>query len=92
MTLQEELNGIDLANQAPLAALDRGYVYWLSVARQLDLSEDERIIWARTRAFIDPDRVKWNAPGLGNSLDTIERDQRRRYGQIKKALAYHIGS
>ena len=62
LSLQEELNGIDLANQAPLAALDRGYIDWLDQAHQLHMPEDEGVLWARTRSFLDPDTGKWNAP------------------------------
>lgn len=63
LSLAEELNGIDLANQAPLAALDRGYINWLAKlkksgyanANQRSMGEQECIIWARTHAFLDPD-------------------------------------
>lgn len=87
LSLLEELNGIDLANQAPLAALDRGYISWLHVAKQRGLSE--QIIWARTKAFLDPDTGIWDAPGLGNNWDAIYYDQRRRYRAIERALVQH---
>lgn len=86
LSLEAELNGIDLANQAPLAALDRGYIDWLHQAQQLPISEGERIVWARTRAFIDPDTGQWNAPGLGNTLESITWDQTRRYQAIEQVL------
>ena len=89
LSLLEELNGIDLANQAPLAALDRGYIYWLYAAKQQSMSISERIVWARTKAFIDPDTGYWDAPGLGNHWDTIYRDQLRRYDAIERALGEH---
>ncbi|MBD0336168.1 MAG: hypothetical protein ICV62_11820 [Cyanobacteria bacterium Co-bin13] len=87
LSLQETLNGIDLANQAPLAALGRGsYVDWLAQARKMGMSGDEAIVWARTRAFLDPDTQRWNAPGLGNNVYSISRDQERRMLAIARAL------
>lgn len=86
LTQAELLNGIDLANQAPQAALDRGgYIDWLAKARQQGMSGDEAILWARTRSFIDPDTQKWNAPGLGNTVENISRDQDRRMKAIDAA-------
>lgn len=89
LTLEETLNGIDLANQAPTAALDRGYVDWLFKAKKIGLRGQEAILWARTRAFLDPDTDRWNAPGLGNSVHTITRDQTRRQQAIAQAIAAH---
>ena len=86
LTLAEELNGIDLANQAPLAALDRGYIDWLAIARQQPMNETDRNIWARTRAFLDPDSGRWNAPGLGNTLNSIRWDQARRQQAVQQAI------
>ncbi|MGG6297849.1 hypothetical protein ACQ4M4_25940 [Leptolyngbya sp. AN02str] len=87
LTLEETLNGIDLANQAPLAALDRGgYIDWLVQAKELGMTGDEAILWSRTRSFIDPDSQQWNAPGLGNNIHSISHDQERRMGMITKAL------
>lgn len=86
LSLPEQLNGIDLANQAPLAALDRGYIDWLAKAKRLSLSEDEAILWARTWSYWDPDRQTWNAPGLGNDFRHIESDQHRRQRAIATVL------
>ncbi|WP_008317872.1 hypothetical protein [Leptolyngbya sp. PCC 6406] len=86
LSVLEILNGIDLANQAPLAALDRGYIDWLDQARRLNLGEAEGILWARSRAFLDPDTGRWNAPGLGNSVESISQDQERRQQAIASAL------
>ncbi|MEM7796281.1 MAG: hypothetical protein AAF579_17735 [Cyanobacteria bacterium P01_C01_bin.118] len=82
LSLLEELNGIDLANQAPLAALDRGYINWLAAAKQQPMDSQSQIVWARTKAFLDPDTGYWDAPGLGNHWDAIYRDQQRRYDAI----------
>jgi hypothetical protein len=85
-TQTELLNGIDLANQAPQAALDRGYVDWLAEAKKMGLAGEEAILWARTRAFLDPDTGRWNAPGLGNSVQSITWDQARRQQAIAQAI------
>lgn len=86
LTQAELLNGIDLANQAPQAALDRGgYVERLAEARQQGKAGDAAILWARTQSFIDPDTQQWNAPGLGNTAENIERDQQRRMEAIAAA-------
>lgn len=87
LTLEEKLNGIDLANQAPKAALDRGgYIDWLAESRQLGMTGQEAIAWARTRSFLDPDTQQWNAPGLGNTVHGISHDQERRMQAIARAL------
>ncbi|MBF2034506.1 MAG: hypothetical protein IGR92_03260 [Leptolyngbyaceae cyanobacterium T60_A2020_046] len=87
LTLEELLNGIDLANQAPLAALDRGgYIDWLAQAHGHHMEGLDAIVWARTRSFLDPDTQRWNAPGLGNTVHGISRDQERRAQAIARAL------
>ncbi|WP_250565516.1 hypothetical protein [Adonisia turfae] len=59
LSLAEELNGIDLANQAPLAALDRGYIDWLAIARQQSMSEADRIIWATRLGRLRAEKNNW---------------------------------
>lgn len=87
LTLEEKLNGIDLANQAPKAVLERsGYVEWLAEAHAKGMSGSDAILWARVQSFIDPDTQTWDAPGLGNSEDRITRDQERRMLEIAKAI------
>jgi len=88
LTLEEHLNGIDLANQAPMAALDRGgYIDWLADAKKLGMTGAEAVLWARTRSFLNPDTQQWNAPGLGNNINSISRDQERRMQAIARALS-----
>jgi hypothetical protein len=92
LSLAERLNGLDLANQAPLAALDQGgYIERLAEARRQGKTGNEAIIWARTHAYIDPATQLWNAPGLGNTGHSIERDQARRVLAVEKALNAYDG-
>lgn len=87
LTLEEKLNGIDLANQSPRAALSRGgYIDRLAQARDLRLVGEEAILWARTRSYLDPDTEQWNAPGLGNTAAGVSHDQERRMRAIARAL------
>ncbi|MEM8544293.1 MAG: hypothetical protein AAGF66_09945, partial [Cyanobacteria bacterium P01_H01_bin.119] len=59
----------------------------LTQAQNLGLRGDEAILWARTRAFLNPNTQQWNAPGLGNNIEQITRDQSRRQQAIQKAIA-----
>jgi hypothetical protein len=87
LTLTERLNGIDLANQAPLAALGTpGYVQLLWQARQQGLMGDAAILWARTQSYWNPQHQRWEAPGLGNTAADIRQDQQRRMAAIAQAL------
>lgn len=87
LSLIEKLNGLDLANQAPLAALGKGgYIKRLAQAHRLQLQGEEAISWARTQAYMDPDTKLWDAPGLGNNVYSISKDQERRMSAIDKAL------
>ena len=90
LTIEEKLNGLDLANQAPLAALAEdggGYVDRLQQAREMGLRDAQAILWARTYAYLDPTTNQWNAPGLGNTLDGISQDQQRRLQAVARAIA-----
>ncbi|MBF2078438.1 MAG: hypothetical protein IGR76_07940 [Synechococcales cyanobacterium T60_A2020_003] len=85
--IEEQLNAIDLANQAPKAALSYGgYLDRLQEAYQMGLRGSEAILWARVRSYIDPNTQTWNAPGLGNDAAKIEADQRRRMDAIARAI------
>lgn len=89
MSLEEQLNGIDLANQAPLAALDQGgYIDRLRSARQQGFIGSEAVLWARTYSFMNPRTRTWEAPGLGNTYDSISHDQERRRQAIVRALTH----
>lgn len=92
LTLAEEINGIDLINQAPLAVTEAGgYVERLAEAKKKGLSGDEAILDARVWAFWDADKGGWDAPGLRAYDDlgkeaSIRHDQDRRMGMINQAL------
>ncbi len=88
LTPEELLNGIDLANQSPEAALSAGgYIDRLVEARQQGLEGADAVLWARTYAYLDPSTQQWNAPGLGNTTQGIVADQQRRMGAIAQTLA-----
>jgi len=92
LSLEETLNGIDLANQAPRAALaeDAGnYVDRLQQAYQIGLRGADAVLWARTYAYADPQTAKWDAPGLGNDPTRITEDQARRHQAIAKAISVY---
>ncbi len=87
LTLEETLNGIDLANQAPQAVIDaEGYIEWLAQAHAMGKQDADAILWARVQSFIDPQTQQWNAPGLGNTPDRISQDQQRRMEAIANAI------
>lgn len=91
LSLEERLNGIDLANQAPKAALDaQGYIDWLADAHAQGMTGSDAILWARVQSFIDPSTQTWDAPGLGNSETRITQDQERRMLAIAKAIALYL--
>ncbi|WP_026072653.1 hypothetical protein [Nodosilinea nodulosa] len=88
LTLEETLNGLDLANQSPLAAIGRvGYIERLAEAKAIGLEGSEAILVARTRSYINPNTGRWNAPGLGNTEASIRRDQKRRASAVASAIA-----
>lgn len=88
LTLQERLNGLDLANQAPLAALDRGgYIDRLKESRDRGLHGTDAILQARVNSYREPDTNLWDAPGLGNNEADIRHDQARRMDAVEAAIA-----
>lgn len=88
LTLQERLNGLDLANQAPLAALDRGgYIDRLKQSRDRGLRGNDAILQARVNSYREPDTNLWDAPGLGNNEASIRHDQARRMDAVEATIA-----
>jgi hypothetical protein len=89
LTRIELLNGLDLANQSPLAELNRmGYLDRLKLLRDLVENPDEQVLEARTWSYWDPNRHRWAAPGLGNNYGRIRRDQLRRKKTVEQSI-YH---
>ncbi|WP_432812750.1 hypothetical protein [Pantanalinema sp. GBBB05] len=99
LDLLEKLNGIDLANQAPLAVTQSGgYVDRLVAEKQKGLQGSEAILEARVMSFCNPERGDgtppscWDASGLRAYDDiskeaSIRHDQQRRMDMIDRALA-----
>ncbi len=88
LTLEEELNGIDLANQAPLAALGtpEAYPEHLARAKQMGLTGQDAILEGRVWGYWNTTAGRWEAPGLGNTEANIRHDQNRRMQAIARAL------
>ena len=87
---ETQLNALDLANQSPQAALGAGgFIERLRQAYDMGMDKADAIVWARTRSYLDPETGRWNAPGLGNTVQGITSDQSRRQQAIAQALAYH---
>jgi hypothetical protein len=93
LTASEQINGIDMINQAPLAVTeDGGYIERLAEAKkEKGLKGEDAILEARVNAFWDPQRNGWDAPGLRAYDDmgketSIRHDQQRRMGMISEAL------
>ncbi|WP_421654701.1 hypothetical protein [Leptothermofonsia sp. ETS-13] len=90
INLEEELNAIDLANQAPLAALGKpGYPDYLQQAKNRGKKGQDAILEARVWSFWNPETKRWDAPGLGNTEASIRHDQKRRMLAIARVLAIY---
>jgi hypothetical protein len=91
LSLEEQLNAIDLANQAPLAALsDGGFIDRLRQAKARGLQGSNAILQARVYSYKNPSTGLWEAPGLGNTLSRITHDQARRQEAIARAIQLHL--
>lgn len=93
LSLEEKLNAIDLANQAPLAVTENGgFVERLAEAkREKKLDADKATLEARVWSFWDSRKGGWDAPGLRayddiSKEESIRRDQDRRMQAISDAL------
>jgi hypothetical protein len=90
LSLEEQLNAIDLANQAPLAALaSGGFVDRLAQAKTNGMKGSDAILQARVYSYKNPVTNLWEAPGLGNTLARITHDQARRQEAIARAIQLH---
>jgi hypothetical protein len=91
LSVEEILNGADLANQAPLAALSgdgAAYMDRLKQAKVKGLTGIAAIVDARAKSYINGSG-RLNAPGLGNSMSAVYRDQERRTIAIRTALEFN---
>ncbi len=87
----ELLNALDLANQSEAAALwQEGYVDRLAELREYGGELEEQILQARAWSYWNPERKDWDAPGLGNTYETIRRDQLRRMEAIQDAMQRYV--
>jgi hypothetical protein len=93
LSLEEQLNAIDLANQAPLAALAQGgFIDRLQQAKQQGLTGSDAILQARVYAYKNPQTDRWEAPGLGNTKSGITQDQARRQAAIAAAIQQQVAA
>ncbi|MGD1903577.1 MAG: hypothetical protein ACFB9N_15190 [Geitlerinemataceae cyanobacterium] len=93
LSMRELINGLDLANQAPLAALSpMGYLDRLAQMRDKFPDAETQLLEARVWSFWHPRFDRWDAPGLGNTYATIRRDQARRIAAIDAAIAQYFQS
>jgi hypothetical protein len=93
LSLEEQLNAIDLANQAPLAALAQGgFIDRLHQAKQQGLTGSDAILQARVYAYKNPQTDRWEAPGLGNTKSRITQDQARRQAAIAAAIQHQVAA
>ncbi len=88
LTQEVIINGIDLANQAPLAALsdEGGYVDRLQEAYRQGHRGSDAVLEARVYSYLNPSTNRWDAPGLGNTYQGIKADQLRRQQAIARVL------
>jgi hypothetical protein len=90
LTHEVLLNGIDLANQAPLAALsiNGGYMHRLEEAYSRGFRGADAVLEARIYSYLNPQTNRWDAPGLGNTYQGIKADQQRRQAAIARVLEH----
>lgn len=81
LSIEEKLNAIDLANQAPLAALEPGgFIDRLKECKR-------ELVCVRSQSFIDNETGRLDAPGLGNNMNQVRADQKRRIDAINSTFA-----
>lgn len=73
---------LDAWIQSPAAAKD----FFKLLQNAPGATEFDRIVYARVKAFINPDTGEWDAPGLGNNAVQINKDQNRRVEALQDSL------
>jgi hypothetical protein len=70
--LETQLNGLDMVNQSPQAALgDDGFVGRLQQAYRMGMGASEAILWARIRTVLGADADRWNGSGIGYRVSGV---------------------
>lgn len=102
LSVMELVQGVDLANQSPLAACvgslgsscQFGYIDRLKQAKDGTLpgangplSGLKAIAEARRWSYFDPEAMRWDAAGFGHDAEKLKADQWRRVQAVAMALA-----
>jgi hypothetical protein len=87
LSLVELMAGIDLANQAPLAA--QHYLANLQQLKARGFSGMDAILEARAYSYINPATGRLEASGFDNNWQWLRYDQARRLAAIQYTLEYH---
>lgn len=87
LTLIELMAGIDLANQAPLAA--QHYLANLQQLKARGFVGMDAILEARAYSYINPATGRLEASGFDNNWQWLRYDQARRIAAIQHALDYY---
>lgn len=102
LSVMELVQGVDLANQSPLAACVEslgsackfGYIDRLKQAKEGTLpgangplSGLKAIAEARRWSYFDPEAMRWDAAGFGHNVEKLRADQWRRVQAVATALA-----
>ncbi len=103
LSVMELVQGVDLANQSPLAACVEssggacqfGYIDRLKQAKDGTLpgapgplSGLKAIAEARRWSYFDPEAMRWDAAGFGHDAEKLRADQWRRVQAVAMALAH----
>jgi hypothetical protein len=80
------VNGADLANQSPAAALSSGgYIDRLKQCQQSGKTGSDAVLCARTESYKNPATGQYDAPGLGDG-NAVKSDQQRRMNAIADTI------
>ncbi|MGM0457550.1 MAG: S-layer homology domain-containing protein [Cyanobacteriota bacterium] len=87
LSVLELVAGLDLANQAPLAA--QHYLANLQQLKARGFTGMDAILEARTYSYINPATGRLEASGFRNNWEWLRYDQARRIAAIRSTLAHH---
>jgi hypothetical protein len=80
----------DVYTQSELACTGRGGFLWHFRSIPLKTRVDLTVIDWRVESYFDPDTLKLNAPGFGNSLERLKADQARRTESVMNVFSKKI--